>query len=442
MPASSIHQTPSVRTTLIGAACLSLQPLALNAISVPVLGYIIRRLGPDGYAQWTVAVSLLSVCAILANLGLRTAFLRSVSAQPASAGTALAGQLGLRLPLAVLVGAMVVGICIAMGYPPPVVWCAAVGAVGLVLTTLASTLSDLLQAFHRMPTLAGVNTVAGLTLTALSVVVAWAGGGPVAMAAAYLTGPAMSAAMLIAIVRQRICPVTVRWDPRRAATLLVRSRHFAAQQLLFVGSAQAEALILPRLIGLGQFGFFSAGSMPANRLGVLPDALCAAAYPSMVKACLPGPRKGAGLVLLYVLVGVLGGIVVAVVGTVLAEPIGRLVLPGQPALFAFAVRVTIWSVPLSALELVTGYALNAARREAVQARLAIPAAALSLLISVLLVSAFGFVGACWSLLLRPAVRAVFLVPVAWRTFGPARAGHSPMQSSAPPELRAPLRKAG
>src|SRR5205823_957218 len=124
----------------------------------------------------------------------------------------------------------------------------------------------------------------------------------------------------------------------------------------------------------------------------------------------------AGLMLRYLLVGVGGGILVALAGTSAAGPIGRLVLPAQPELFAFVARVTIWSLPLAAAELVLGYALYAAGKDAIQARLALPAAAVTLLLSAALVSWLGLPGACWSMLLRPAVRGAFLIPSVVRTF--------------------------
>jgi hypothetical protein len=50
-------RTPSsIRTTLIAGACLSLQPLLLNALSVPVMGYLIHRLGPEAYGQWMLPI--------------------------------------------------------------------------------------------------------------------------------------------------------------------------------------------------------------------------------------------------------------------------------------------------------------------------------------------------------------------------------------------------
>jgi O-antigen/teichoic acid export membrane protein len=433
---------PSLTQTLKGAACLSLQPLALNVLSVPVMAYIIRCLGADGYAQWMTAVSLLAVCAVITNPGLRGAFVRHVAAEPASAQSALAEQLGLRLMLTAVAGAMIACLCVALGYPGPVAWCIAVGVGGLALTTVATTFADLLQSLHRVRTLAAVNMAAGLTLTGTSAVVAACGAGPVAIALAYLTGPAVSAASLLFIVRRQVCPVGVRVNLRRCKALLARSRFFAAQQLLSVGSAQAEAVMLPLMVRMSHFGQFSAGAMIPNRLAALPDGLCTAAYPGLVKTCARGPQRAAWQVLVYVAIAAVGGVGVALTGMLAAGPIGRLLFPADSALFAGIVRITIWALPLVGVEMVLGYALNAAGRDACVARASLPGAALSLLASVMLVSSLGVAGACWSMLLRPALRGAFLVPIAFRTFRPGAAEARSTAGTIWPQAAAPLKQAG
>jgi O-antigen/teichoic acid export membrane protein len=434
------QSVPSVHRTLVGAICLSLQPLALAALSVPVIAIIIRRLGPEGYAQWMVSTSLLAVCAVLTSLGLRGAFVRRVAADPAASEGALADQLGLRLLLAGLAGIVVIAVCSLLGYPSPVLWCTVVGSAGVLLTTFATTMADMLQSHHRLKTLAGVNTVAGLALTGVSLLTAWSGAGPVAIAAAYLTGPVVSGAMLYTIVRRQICPVAVHWDVRRFWGLLVGSRFFAAQQLLAAGSAQAEALLLPRLIGLGQFGYFSAGAMLVNRLTALPDGLCTAAYPGMARAFAKGGVQGRSLVTKYLVIAAVGGAVVAFAGVLLADLIGRILFPNGSELFGTVAKVTIWALPLMAIDSVMGNALNAAGKDAAQARASVPAAVASLVGAATLVYGLGITGACWSMLLRPCVRIAFLAPVLVATFRLGKGAETAEVGVAPDQVA--RRKAG
>lgn len=426
---------------VFGALCLTLQPMLLNAISVPVVAYIIHRLGSEKYAQWMVATSLIAVCAVLTNLGLRSAFIRTVAAHPETAETALAEQLGLRLVLSLLAGVVVITCCVVLGYPSVVLWCAAAGAAGMVLTTFATTLSDLLQSLQRNSTLAAVNLVSGLALTALSAVIAWRGYGPIAMAVAYVSGPLISVVLLASIVRSRICPVRARSSLSSLRRLIAGSRFFAVQQLLFAGSSQIEALMLPRLIGLSSFGTFTAGAMPASRLIAIPDGLAAAAYPAMVSAFARGPAGGASLIRRYAAWCAVGGSLIAIVGMLCAEPLGQLLLPGQAQVFARVIQITIWSLPLTALELVMGYSLNACGKDAIQAKLAVPSSLASLCCSIALVSTFGLTGACWSMVLRPAVRGAFLLPATVRTFRTTREAPGAVDFSSTFSV-AELRKAG
>jgi hypothetical protein len=89
-----------------------------------------------------------------------------------------------------------------------------------------------------------------------------------------------------------------------------------------------------------------------------------------------------------------------------------------------------------------GYSLNAAGEDGAQARASVPAAVVSLLTSVVLVFAFGLTGACWSMVLRPAVRCAFLAPAVLRTFRPALDGRPQVGDIFSSEPAAPLRKAG
>src|SRR5882724_11912395 len=129
------RQTPSIRSSLFGGACISLQPLVLNAISLPALAYIIRTLGPSAYGQWMMASTLVATITVLSNLGLRGAFVRQLAAFPESAETALAEQLGLRLMLGILAGFVAIGLAIALRYPAIVLMCTALCAVALILST-------------------------------------------------------------------------------------------------------------------------------------------------------------------------------------------------------------------------------------------------------------------------------------------------------------------
>jgi len=406
----------SFRDAICGAAWLSGYQLLLNVLSVPALAYIIRELGAVPYAHWMTATGLLTFASLATNMGLRPAFVRRIAAGDNCVREALAEQLGLRMVLSASAAACVVLACWALGYPPIVLLCAGVGGVGLLLTTVATTLSDVLQATQRVRSLARTALVSGLCLTLGAVAAAWTRGGPASVASAYLLGPLVSILMLGRVVRAEVAPISVKFGRRQGARLLGQSRHFAVQHVLFAGSGQAEALFAPLLLGMGPFGLFTAGSLFATRLAVIPDALCTAAYPTLVQAAGESRARARSMSQRYLLVSVGGAVLIATTLMWIALPVARVLMPTEAAALSSVIGVTIWALPLMSAELVLGYALTAARREAVQARVAWPASLLGVLASFVLIATMGLEGACWSMLARPMIRSAFLMPEFVRTF--------------------------
>jgi O-antigen/teichoic acid export membrane protein len=346
----------------------------------------------------------------LTGLGLRGTFIRSVAHDPDSAVDALAEQLGLRIALSMLAALVAIAACLVLGYSRTVVACTAVASLGIVLMTVSTTALDLLQAMHRLPTIAVVNMVAGVVLTGGSIVAVWRGAGPVGVALSYLLGPATSAILLLWIVQKDHFPVHVRWNARRCGRLLWDARFFAAQQFLATVSLNAESLIIPRMLGLTAFGFFSAGSLPATRLTAVPDGLCTAAYPAIAKAFRQSPGAATRLLARFLFLVLAVCVPMAATVSMLAGPIARLLFPGRAETCEQVIRISIWLLPLMGVVWLLGTGLNAMNRDAAQARASLIAATGSLVLSTLLIWRFGLIGACWAMVLRYIVYLFALIP--------------------------------
>jgi len=403
------------RKSLLGGTCLAIQPLVLNVLSLPVMAYIIRGLGPAAYGQWTMATAMIGVLGVFTNLGLRGAFVRQVAGQPHNASKALAEQLGLRLILAAAAAALAILLCLILKYPTVVIECAAIGAAAMIVTTFATTLVDLLQAIGCIATVAAVNLIAGSLLTAASVIVIWIGMGPVVLSAAYLIGPVVSATALLIIVRKEM-PVQIQFDRLRGLRLLKHSRAFAAQNLLNSASSYVEALFLPQLIGAANFGLYMAGTLLPLRLAAIPDGFCTAAYPMLTNRFRDCRVRGTWLTMgwlgfvLFACLTIAGGVFL------LAGPIAGILFPAKPDSCQTVIRLTVWALPLFGIQSVLGYAINAAGGDAAQARASLPAALCNVVLTILLMSHLGITGACIAIPLRHVVRIIMLTVCFLRWF--------------------------
>jgi O-antigen/teichoic acid export membrane protein len=323
--------------------------------------------------------------------------------------------MGIRLTLTILASVVALVACVALGYPPVVVACTAISCVGLALTCVFTTASDLLQGLQRFPTVAGVNMAAGLALTAGSVVAVWAGGGAVATAASYLIGPVVATGLFIGIIRRQHFPVRVRWDLWRFRSLLWQARFIGLQQLVGSANQYAEALMVPRMLGETPFGYFAAGTLLSSRLTAIPDGIGTAAYPVIARKHATGGR--AAVVSTGQFLGLVAAIcVAAAVGvSLLAHPIAGILFPGRAAICAQVMRVSIWLLPLMGVQCVLGYALNAVHADAAQAKASLAGSVISIALAVVLIRKFGLEGAAWSMVVRYALQIVVLIPCVVRT---------------------------
>jgi O-antigen/teichoic acid export membrane protein len=400
-----------LRRSLFGAGCRSIQPILLNILSVPAMAYIIRKLGAADYGHWTTATSLVATTGVLTSLGLRGTFIRGVAQDPASAPAAFAEQLGTRILLSVLAIAVTMIACLSLGYPPVVVACTAIAAVGIALTCIWTTASDLFEASQRFPEVASIAMIAGLLLTAGSVIAVAVGAGPVWLSAAYLVGPAASIAIAFEMLRRERFPLHAHFCARQTVRLLWTSRHFTAQQLLTVVNANIAMLMLPKLVGAASFGLFSAGVLLITRLAIFPDSIGTAFYPLISKSIEKDRRLARRQSLVGIGVALAICVCVAVTTTLLAGFVSHILFPKAPAGCQKVIAITIWALPLMGVESLIGYGLNAAGRESVVARASVFSAVVSLAIGCALVIGWGVSGACWFMLLRPAVQIAFTLPI-------------------------------
>src|SRR5207302_301280 len=186
-----------------------------------------------------------------------------------------------------------------------------------------------LQGLERFKTFASVNLIAGLALTVVSVVAIWRGAGPVGLAAAYLTGPAVSLALLAVVVRQQGYRLRVRGSLRRYAEMLRECRSIGSQQLLSNLEERATQLLVPKIVGVSAFGHFAAGTIPAARLNVVPDALATAFYPSVANGGREDPRGAERQVSLLLVVSLVACLPTAALVSFLARPIALILFPNQ-----------------------------------------------------------------------------------------------------------------
>jgi O-antigen/teichoic acid export membrane protein len=400
----------STNRSLVNALFLIIQPLLLNAVSIPATAYIIRGMGPLGYGQWATALTVIGTLGFLSNLGLRPLFVRTVAQNPDDAPNALAHQLGIRFVLTCLSGLLACGFCLALRYDIPIIGATLILSLGLFATMVGIVLTDLLQGLHSIRSYVAVNLVSGVALTVATVVAVWLGAGPIGLSVAYLTGPILSAALLFIVVRRAGISVRLCFDFGQMRVLLRQAGGWTVSMAASAITNKLEQLMLPKLVGLAEMGYFSAGILLADRLYVIPDGLNGAFYPGMAKDAVEDKNRLANQIRKLMISSLSICLCCAIILSYYADPIARLLFPKSADFCRYVIQTTVWMLPLAGLMLPIGSSLLASGEQHAVAKANTLAAIVSIGLTIVLVSNFGLWGACWSYVLRVLLPLIFVIP--------------------------------
>jgi O-antigen/teichoic acid export membrane protein len=351
------------------AGWLTILPLLLNAVSLGANGYIIRRLGPEGYGTLVVAMGLAGATTLLSNLGMRALYTKAVAgADDATTIRLLREQLALRSALGVLAGFLAIGGAVVF-YPADrgILWCTVFQGIAVVLSVCWTVLADVLNARERFSENALIALAAGLSLTVLTTSVAALGGGAVAVGAAATAGPLTSLVLQSFALRRLGVSIGfggATWA--RYRQLLREARVLAANDLVSTVQSRAEGVWAPLLFGKATIGVYDAGTLPTSRLGQVPDGVATAFFPAMASAHNRSDEvelRHQAIQMFTLLLAV-----TLPLATFLwfgAPYIATLMFPGperitEADLAEFIVRVTSFTVPVAGVGIAMRYTLQAA----------------------------------------------------------------------------------
>jgi O-antigen/teichoic acid export membrane protein len=415
----SSRRHPAVNAGLVGA-----QTLVLNALSVFATAYVIRRLGTRQYGEWATAAAMATTLALITNMGLRTLFVRDLAREPDRAESRLAEQLGVRMSLGLLASASAMVISWLVGYPVVVQYCLAVASVGILLSVVSSTLVDFLQSKERFGAFAAAGLISGLSVTLASIAAAFLNAGPIGLSVAYLTTPIVNVVICRRLVRQHVS-IRFHWSFARARTLLRESRSVGIMAIATSARARLEQLLIPAMMDIEAAGVFSAGGLIADRLAILPDAIGTAFYPRVASARHRSDSLGTDAVVAMLTTCLAATLPIPILGMYFARLLGELLTPASMDACRLVVLITVFALPITAINTAMLYALQAAGLHDASARLGVIATMVSALPAIELIRLFGLAGASWSLATRPSLFALSLVPLVGRTF-PGLLGRLPL----------------
>jgi O-antigen/teichoic acid export membrane protein len=382
--------------------------LAIKALSFGFSVLVVRQLGAEAFGQYAAVVAFGALFAFISDLGLSPYAVREVARwrdlpDGLSRVQALySNVLILRLLLAALAAMLVTITAWLSGRPSVMVGAIALNACGLILYAVQGTSDAVLAGFERLDLSAGAKVVNQLAFVAVGALVLFLGFGYYGLIVATLLGVAlMTVVCLRGVYVLGVRPGQASWG--RWPRLLQASLPFGVIGFALGLSYKFDSVILNVFRSDAETGYYNAAYNLIFSAALVSNVFNTALYPSLARRAVSEPDSLPRIYERALRYMMLIALPIAVGGWALA---GQLIpflftadyLPAVPAL-----RIIIWSLPLMFASEFLGYIVLISGREGRAARAVLVSTGLNVVMNLLLVPYFGFIGAAVMTVLTEAV---------------------------------------
>lgn len=360
---------------------------------------VLAKVGtPETVGQFTLGLAISAPIIMFAGLQLR-----AVQATDAHEEYKFGHYLGLRLLMAALAFAIIVGIALVSSYETAVVLTISAVALAKVFESISDVSYGLFQRHERMDRVAISMVIKGpLSLVTLGLIVWWADSvvlGAVGLAMAWL------ALLLLYDLRnaRRLAPIVPLLHTKRLWQLTKQAFPLGIVMLLLSLNTNVPRYAVEKYIDVGSLGIFAAMAYLIQAGTMVVTALGNAASPRLSNLYAHGDLSGFNRLLMK-LVGI--ALLLGIGGIILSLAAGRelLTLLYTPEYAEYGLVLT-WLMLVGALQYLGaffGTAVTSKRRFRVQVPIQAVQVILTFFLSIYLIPDFGLVGAAWAMALSAA----------------------------------------
>lgn len=376
------------------------------ALGVTATAVISRAVGPNGFALYVTAISLITIATFLSDVGLAALGLREFAALKGAARVrSLRALITLRLVLAVVGSFGIVGFAVLHGYSDNLVAGLALAGVGLCLISLHVSWLVPIQATFRLNMVAALEALRQTLLMGLMIAAAVASGDIGLVVAAYLP-----AGLLIALATipasSRIAPVTPSLDFAEMRSLLSHVGIYAI--VATVGSTYAffAQVVSNAELGEQESGLFALAFRVFAVLVIASFTAVGGAFPLLVVAFKEDDERRYRYALRrLVQTAFITGVGCSVALITGAAAVTALLGGSEFAGAEGGIRVIGIALPASFVVAAGGAALLAARRHAHLFVITVVGAGSSIIATALLAARYGILGASTGIVIGESVLA-------------------------------------
>ncbi len=382
--------------------------LAIKVLSFGFTVLIVRQLGAADFGQYAAVLAFGGLFVFIADLGLSPYAVRQVARWrdapdgPEQVSALFGNLLALRFLLALLAALLLIITAWLTGRPPVMIGAIALGTLGLIMYSVQGTSDGMLAGFERLDLSAGAKVLYQIIFVSIGALALLFGYGYYGLIGANLVGIAL---MTVA------CWRGARWlglrpgriTPAGWPALLRASLPFGIIGFTLGLSYKFDSVLLNIFRGDTETGYYNAAYNLVFATAVLSNVINTALYPSLTRQAATGPEALPAIYARTLRYLMLLALPIAVGAATLAGQIVPFLfkaayLPAVPAL-----QIVIWVVPLMYCSEFLGYVVLIRGQERSAARAIVTSTSINVLLNLVLVPMFGFIGAAIMTVITEAI---------------------------------------
>jgi O-antigen/teichoic acid export membrane protein len=363
----SVEESDATRVAKNSLAPIVLQ-LVNKLIETAFAALMLRILSPEGAGKYVFAIFIWSLLDIFTTFGLNILLQREVAKDRALGNRYLANTTILRLILIVVAIPLLAVFIGARQLTRPLaddtILAIVLLALGLVPGSLANGLTAVFNAFEKMEYPAAVTTVTTVLKVVLGTLALLQGLGFVGLAGLSIVINTITAAILLYLLIRHGFRPRLELDSSLQRRMVGLSWPLMLNNLISFSFFKIDLFLLESLRGNAVVGLYSVAYKFLDALQILPASFTIAVFPIMSRYAASAKDSLMRAYLLSVRLLVIIALPVAMVTTVLADPLiyllgGSQYLPDS----RIALQLMIWSIPIGFINSVTHYVLIALNQQ-------------------------------------------------------------------------------
>lgn len=263
---------------------MTIQPLLMNFISLFVMGYIARKLGPSDFGIFNFSTSFILLFYPIAVLGLNRINVRDLSTlSMIEKGIYVSKMLPIRLVTTVISIFLIILFTNILDYPMRTTYALYMSCIILTFQLILEFFNEMFNSLERMEYTALTKMIAGLSLTIMSVIILFMGYRLYALIGVYAFGQMIGAVLAIVLLKRNFLNIQFNIDSIFIRVKIKDGFPFFLMTMFWFLMERLDTIILSKKLSMEELGLYTSAILLITRISIVPQGISNAMLPTISK---------------------------------------------------------------------------------------------------------------------------------------------------------------